>query len=89
MIRSVYNNESSVEILEPNRDILEKIEENTYKINDSLCLIKFMIEIICLILTYRYLNERATMLVFIMIFVAELINEIYRKLKKEKNNGKF
>lgn len=81
--------ESNIEILGPNRDILEKIEEHTYKINDSLCLIKFMLEIICLVLTFKYLNEIVAILILTMIFVAELINEIYRKIKKEKNNGRF
>ena len=76
------NKESNIEILEPNRDILEKI-------NDNLCLIKFMLEIICLILTFKYLNEIAAILIFTMIFLVELINKIYIKIKKEKNNGRF
>lgn len=83
------NEESSIKILEPNRDILEKIEENTYKINDNLYLIKFMLEIVCLILTFKYLNEIAVILIFTMIFLVDLINVIYRKIKKEKNNGRF
>ena len=71
------NEESSIKILEPNRDILEKI-------NDNLCLIKFMLEIICLVLTFKYLKEIAAILIFTMIFVLDLINAIYRKVKKEK-----
>ena len=73
------NEESNIKILEPNRDILQKI-------NDNLCLIKFMLEIICLVLTFKYLGERNMILVFIMIFLVDLINKIYRKVK---NNGKF
>ena len=76
------NKESNIEILEPNRDILEKI-------NDNLYLIKFMLEIICLVLTFKYINEIAAILIFTMIFLVELINKIYIKIKKEKNNGRF
>jgi len=77
------NEESNIKILKSNRDILEKIEENTYKINDNLCLVKFMLEIICLVLTFKYLNEIVAIIILTMIFLADLINAIYRKIKRE------
>ena len=78
------NEESNIKILKSNRDILEKIEENTYKINDNLCLVKFMLEIICLVLTFKYLNEIVAIIIILtMIFLADLINAIYRKIKRE------
>jgi|GEM_PF-5611311 len=73
------NEESDIKVIEPNREILEKI-------NDNLCLIKFMLEIICLVLTFKYLKEIAAILVLTMIFLVDLINKIYRKVK---NNGRF
>jgi len=76
------NEESDIKVIEPNRDILEKI-------NDNLYLVKFMLEIICLVLTFKYLNEITAIIIFTMIFLADLINVIYRKIKKEKNNGRF
>mgnify|MGYP000846544926 CR=1 FL=1 len=77
------NEESNIKVLKSNRDILEKIEENTHKINDNLYLVKFMLEIICLVLTFKYLNEIVAILILTMIFLADLINVIYRKIKKE------
>lgn len=73
------NEESNIKVIASNRDILEKIEENTHKINDNLYLVKFMLEIICLVLTFKYLNEIVAIIILTMIFLADLINVIYRK----------
>ena len=70
------NEENDIKVIESNRDILEKI-------NDNLCLIKFMLEIVCLVLTFKYLNEIVAILILTMIFLADLINAIYRKVKRE------
>lgn len=66
------NEESDIKVIESNSDILEKI-------NDNLYLVKFMLEIICLVLTFKYLNEIVAIIILTMIFLADLINVIYRK----------
>lgn len=66
------NEESDIKVIKSNSDILEKI-------NDNLYLVKFMLEIICLVLTFKYLNEIVAIIILTMIFLADLINVIYRK----------
>ena len=81
--------ESSIEILGPNRDILEKIEKYTYNLNVNLFFINFMMTIVCSIISYKYLGERITILLLIMILSISLMLRILDKIEKEKNNGRF